>query len=275
MCFACRYFYQSQAAYYKWKRNKVKRAVQGKVDDKIKEVFKGSRGTYGSPRVHKKLEGMDIKVSLNTVAKKMSELGLSARLKKKFKIKTTDSNHSESIAPRLLKTDEELTFNAPGKHLAGDITYIFLDNKTYYLSVVLDLYNRDVIGWSLDDNLTHEGVIKALHKATQRRNITSETMFHSDRGVQYACKDFKELLKTKKIKQSMSRKGNCYDNAYVETWFKTMKNEFLWREEFKSFEDFKMRLRNYIENWYNQERLHSSLGYLSPKEYMLTNQKAA
>ena len=273
LCFLCKYFERSTSSYYKWLKQDKQKICE--IDNEIQDIFKKTKGTYGSPRIYKKLLSQGFKVSLNTVAKKMSALGLNACLKKKFKVSTTNSKHNESIAPRLLRTEDCLDFTHPGKHLAGDITYIFLDNEIYYLSIVLDLFNRSVIGWSLDDNLCAEGVINSLNQAMNKRKITSETIFHSDRGIQYACKDFKKLLETKKIKQSMSRKGNCYDNAYVETWFKTMKSEFLYRETFDSFGDFQRKLRNYIENWYNQARLHSSLGYLSPKEYMLTNQKAA
>lgn len=200
----------------------------------------------------------------------MRELGLDARLKKRFKVQTTDSNHQNPIAPRLFKTEDEhaLPLEA-GKILAGDITYLKLGNRFIYLSVVLDLFNREVVGWSMGASLETDLVLKALDSAMIKVGPDAEVIFHSDRGSQYASEAYRNFLKNKEIKPSMSRKGNCYDNAYVESWFASLKKEWIYRSFYSTEAELRGLVFEYIEVWYNRKRKHSSLGYLSPMEYKL------
>jgi transposase InsO family protein len=198
----------------------------------------------------------------------MKELGLDARLKKKFRILTTDSNHPHPIAPRLFKTEEENCLPAaPNKILAGDITYLKYGNSFLYLAVVLDLFNREVVGWSMGDNLETSLVLRALHSAMLKVGPDAEVIFHSDRGSQYASEAYRRFLNGKNIVPSMSRSGNCYDNAYVESWFGSLKKEWVYRRKFSTKEELRGIVFEYIETWYNKKRRHSSLGYLSPLEY--------
>jgi len=157
---------------------------------------------------------------------------------------------------------------------AGDITYLRLGDRFLYLSVVLDLFTRKVVGHSISESLSARGVSDALQMAFDREGNHAGIVFHSDRGIQYASDEFKKLLEGKKAIPSMSRKGNCYDNAFVETFFKTLKSELVYRAKFEKVEELRSAVFEYIETWYNRKRLHSSLGYLSPVEYELRINKA-
>jgi transposase InsO family protein len=214
-------------------------------------------------------------VSENTVAKYMNELGLDARLKKKYRVMTTDSNHSNPIAPRLFKTECEHTLpTRPHQVLAGDITYLKLGTHFIYLAVVLDLYNREVVGWSMGKTLETSLVLNALDSAMRVVGPNAEVIFHSDRGSQYASEAYRKMLRNKDIQPSMSRRGNCYDNAYVESWFASLKKEWIYRSSYKTEDELRALVFEYIEIWYNKKRTHSSLGYLSPVEYRNTTTSA-
>ena len=263
--FLCRYFSVSCSYYYKWKKGLETKSTQfkKKVCKLIKKIFKTSKETYGSPRVYDDLKDLGIEISENTVAKYMKELGLDARHKKKFKVMTTDSNHKKPIAPRLFKTeDKELLPVAPGKVLAGDITYLRLGKKFIYLAVVMDLYNREIIGWSMSWSLETNLVLQALDMAMKKIGPDAEIIFHSDRGSQYASDAYRKFLKNHNIKPSMSRRGNCYDNAYVESWFSSLKKEWIYRRQYSTAQELKTLVFEYIETWYNKRRKHSSLGNL-------------
>lgn len=202
----------------------------------------------------------------------MKEMGLDARLKKKYRVQTTDSNHNHPIAPRLFKIEENQPLpSGPGKLLAGDITYLRVDYKFIYLAVVLDLFNREVVGWSMGNSLETSLVLRALDNAMKVVGPDAEVIFHSDRGSQYASKAYQNLLKNKNIKPSMSRRGNCYDNAYVESWFSSLKKEWIYRNSYSTEAELKALVFEYIEVWYNKKRKHSSLGNQSPEKYKLTN----
>ncbi|MFT6630970.1 MAG: transposase InsO family protein [Bacteriovoracaceae bacterium] len=262
------YFNKSRSGFYAWKNRQNIYHLNKKqiVLSKIETIFEDSFETYGSPRVTLELIEQGINISLNTVAKYMKELNLDARLKKKFKVQTTDSNHILPIAPRLFKSEEELP-EAPGEVLAGDITYIKTPSGFMYLSVVMDLFNREIIGWSLDHDLSKDGVIKALNLAIKKSSPDAQVIFHSDRGSQYASEAFRKLLKQKNIVPSMSRKGNCYDNCYVESFFKTLKSEWIYRHDIFDSKHLRSLIFEYIEAWYNTKRKHSSLDNLSPRMY--------
>jgi transposase InsO family protein len=275
--FSCRYFGIPRSTFYYWKKGKKLANLETKksIQDAIKRSFKDSKGTYGAPRVHKDLQEQEITVSENTVAKYMKELGLDARLKKKFRVQTTDSNHDGPIAERLFKSDENDHLpEGPGKVIAGDITYLRLGNSFMYLAVVLDLFNREVIGWSISDSLSTKVVTDALSMAMSKVGPDAEVIFHSDRGSQYASEAFRKLLRSHKALPSMSRKGNCYDNAYVESWFGSFKKEWLYRSSYSTESELRQIVFEYIEVWYNRKRRHSALDYKSPSEYKLTYQTA-
>jgi putative transposase len=270
--FLCRYFSVSPSSYYYWVKNHDHPGFKNKkiICAEVKKIFIDSRETYGSPRIHEELLFKNFKVSENTVAKYMSEMGLDARLKKQFKVQTTDSNHSYPIAPRLFKTEEQETLPKKfGEVLAGDITYLRLGSKFIYLAVVLDLFNREVVGWSMGNTLETSLVLNALGSAMIKVGPNAEIIFHSDRGSQYASEAYRNFLKNKNIKPSMSRRGNCYDNAYVESWFASLKKEWIYRNQYFTEKELKGLVFEYIETWYNKKRKHSSLGYLSPMEYKL------
>lgn len=275
--FSCRYFGIARSTFYYWKKDKNLASLETKqvIQDAIKKSFEASKGTYGGPRVHKDLLEQEFSVSENTVAKYMQELGLDARLKKKFKVQTTDSNHDGPIADRLFKADEHDHLPVgPGEVIAGDITYLRLGNSFMYLAVVLDLFNREVIGWSISDNLSTKVVTGALSMAMSKVGPDAEVIFHSDRGSQYASEAFRKLLKSHRALPSMSRKGNCYDNAYVESWFGSFKKEWLYRNSYATEKELRQVVFEYIEVWYNRRRKHSALDYKSPAEYKLTYQTA-
>lgn len=275
----CRHFNVSTSGYYQWKRLslvKLKRCKEKmKITSEIKNIFNQSKETYGSPRVYNSLLAKGFSISENTVAKHMRELGLDARLKKRFKVQTTDSNHDGPIADRVFKVEDTLP-EAPGEVLAGDITYLRVGSKFYYLAIVMDLYNREITGWSISDSLATSSVLTAFKTAIKNcENLDSKTVFHSDRGVQYASQAFRDLLGEHNVKPSMSRKANCYDNAYVETWFKSFKSEYFYRNNVNNEAELRALVFEYIELWYNNKRMHSSLDFKSPKEYKIKQQLAA
>lgn len=276
IAFMCRHFEVSRSGYYSWCKGTatMRKTKQMFLLAEIQRLFANSKKTYGSPRIFQELSKKSYSCSENTIAKMMKALGLTGDQKKKFKVLTTDSNHSGPIAARVFKI-EDFKVKGPNEIYAGDITYVALNDKFLYLSVVIDLFSRRVVGWSINDTLEAKGVVEALEMAFAREGNNAGVIFHSDRGVQYASSDFRELLDDKKAIPSMSRKGNCYDNAFAETFFKTIKSELIYRQEFESEKDLRHAIFEYIETWYNRKRLHSSLGYLSPVEYEKINQKAA
>lgn len=274
--FMCRHFGVSRSGYYS--------AIKGPatmrhtrhlfLKAEIQRLFNNSKQTYGAPRIFEELARKGHSCSKNTVAKIMRALGLSGDLKKKFKVVTTDSNHAGPIAGRIFKI-EDFKVKGPNEIWAGDITYVALGDKFLYLSVVIDLYSRRVVGWSMTGTLEAKGVTDAIRMAFTREGDTAGIVFHSDRGVQYASGEFREFLEGKQAIPSMSRKGNCYDNAFVESFFKTLKSDLIYRRSFESEAQLRSAIFEYIEVWYNKKRLHSSLGYRSPVEYELANQAVA
>ena len=255
----------SSSGYYKWRNNRdVVSNKHQQLDKNIKDIFDTSKGSYGSPRVAIALSETDTAVSKNTVARRMKIMNLTARPKKKYVV-TTDSDHDckvpENLLNRAFKVD---TLNSVW---VSDITYVRVANYWMYLTVIIDLADRMVVGWSLSSNMTaNNTVIAAFKMAVASRGLTKnhQLLFHSDRGVQYACHDFVNLLKAYNCTQSMSRKGNCWDNAVAESFFKTIKVECLNMYIFNNQELLKKILFRYIEGWYNTRRIHSALDYKSP-----------
>lgn len=268
--FLCQYFGVSRSGYYQWQQSgrPARFVKKEKVCQEIKKIFDWSRETYGSPRMHDELRDRGFQISENTVAKYMQELGLDARLKKKFRVQTTNSNHSQPIVERLFKVEDHHNLpKKPGEVLAGDITYLKLGNSFLYLAVVIDIYTRAVVGWSMQRSLHTRLVIDALEAAMAKVGPDAEVIFHSDRGSQYASDAYRKFCKSGGILPSMSRRGNCYDNAYVESWFGSFKKEWLYRRNYSTESELRAIVFDYIEVWYNRRRKHSALGNLSPLQF--------
>ena len=263
----CRSMKVSKNAYYHWIKNKdivVLKTATALLKERIKIIFNQSREIYGSCRIQKKLEREALVYSRSYIALLMKQMGLRSVLKRKFVI-TTDSNHPYLIAKNEL--NREFTSLKLGEKWVSDITYIRVNDHWNYLTTIIDLADRKVVGWSLSEDMTTQNtVMKAWINARRTRRINEGFIFHSDRGVQYASNKMSNICNFNlKITQSMSRKGNCWDNAVAESFFKTIKNEWLYRFKFTSYNQLYGSIEDYIK-WYNNERLHSSLGYLSPLE---------
>jgi transposase InsO family protein len=266
----------STSGYYRWlKEESISNSLSTQLDEKITTAFNDSDKTYGSPRVWEVLQGEGIEVSESTVARRMKCLELTPEKKKKYK-HTTDSNHDMPIARNVLNRKFEVS--ELGRVWVSDITYIRVRHHFVYLTTVIDLADRMVVGWNVSDNMTDKDtVIAAFEKALTNRKIEKGLIFHSDRGSQYAGKDFRALLDKTNCIQSMSRKGNCWDNAVAESFFKTIKSESLNRYEFENIHQVYSVVFRYIDGWFNTVRIHSSLGSRSPREMyaLLTLKKLA
>lgn len=263
----------SRGGYYKWlKKNAQDTTLASSaqcLNKEIKAVFEQSKSTYGSPRVYQKLQALagSLSVSKSTVARRMKALGLAARNRKRKYVVTTQSDHPYAASPNLL--DRQFCVEQINQVWVSDITYIATDQGWRYLTIILDLGDRSVVSWALSDSLhAQPSVIKAFKEAVEKRNISmnSGLMFHSDRGVQYACEDFRSLLNQYKVTQSMSRKGNCWDNAVAESFFKTIKTEELDRHPKIKAERLFSLVFKYIDGWYNTLRIHSALNGKTPWE---------
>jgi len=269
----CRVLEVSRNSYYNWTKNRNADQIifRKKLLEEIKDIYAMSYSTYGSPRITIELHNRGLKVSRVFVARLMKMEGIKSILRKKYVI-TTDSKHNYSISKNLL--NREFKVDELGKAWVSDITYIKVNTNWNYLTTIIDLADRKVIGWSVSEDMTAKNtVIAAWYHARINRSISNDgLLFHSDRGVQYASNSFRNIIKpNQNITQSMSRKGNCWDNAVAESFFKTIKYEMINHYKFKSTEDLKAAVFHYIENWYNRKRLHSALGYKSPaqREYEL------
>ena len=232
----------------------------------ILKVHTNSKSTYGSPRIARELNRQGIKVSRPRVARLMQKAKIRSITKRKFRV-TTDSEHKFPVTENKLARDFK-----PGIIRAtwvSDITYIKTRQGWLYLTTVIDLGDRKVIGWALSSGMKAiETVIPAFRMAQKNRPIIRKLLFHSDRGVQYACNEFRDLLaKNSLVERSMSRKGNCWDNAVAESFFKTLKAECVYQNKFETRQRAAMTIFEYIESWYNRRRLHSALGYLSPQDF--------
>ena len=234
------------------------------IDAEIREIYDGSKGRYGSPKITIELQERGRKVDKNRVARRMREAGLRSKIRRKYRV-TTDSKHQFPVAPNLLARD--FTAEVPDKVWVSDITYLATRSGWLYLTVIIDLFSRMVVGWALSSSLSHEMVVAALKRAVRKRHPGKGLVFHSDRGVQYACTDFRKELSEHGFIQSMSRKGNCWDNAVAESFFGIMKTELVYHEKYEGHQDTLHSIFEYIEAFYNRERRHSTLGYLCPVEY--------
>lgn len=257
----------SKSGYFKWQDSvSTKEEKNHKIKEAIKYEFKKSLYTYGSPRITQELNKKEIQISKSSTARLMKALKIEARKKKKYVI-TTDSKHKYHVPENLLNRNFKV--DQINKIWVGDITYIRVNNSWMYLTIVMDLADRMVVGWNLSDNMTaNDTTIAAFKKATIARNLKKEdqVMFHSDRGVQYACTEYTSILEEFNCTQSMSRKGNCWDNAVAESFFKTIKCEYIDNYKFQDQHSAKSMIFRYIDGWYNTKRIHSALDGKSPLE---------
>tara|TARA_B110000014_G_C20054538_1_gene548761 strand:+ start:402 stop:1250 length:849 start_codon:yes stop_codon:yes gene_type:complete len=264
----CRVLNVSPSSYYSsLTRSLSKRALFNEfLLKEIKSIFDLSKKTYGSPRVHDGLKDKGIKVSKKRVSNLMKKHNLKSIVKRKYKA-TTDSEHKYPIVENKLKRN--FSTHYIGQVWVSDITYIKTSKGWFYLTVIIDLCDRQVIGWSLSTNLSaRDTSIRAYRMAIHNRPITGKLIFHSDRGVQYACHAFKNLLNANgNIIRSMSRKGDCWDNAVAESFFSTLKTECIYQYKFKTREQAALIVFEYIETCYNTHRKHSTLNYKSPKQF--------
>ena len=266
----CQVFKVSRSGYYSWINRKLsKRAIYNQmVLEEIKRIFIKSSSRYGSPRIAKELEMINIKASRQLVAKLMRTQNMRSIVKKKFKI-TTDSSHKYPVAENILK--REFTVANQNAVWVSDITYIRTKQGWLYLTTVIDLFDRKVIGWSLSHTMKAKDTsIKLFKMALINRpiNPNQSLIYHSDRGIQYACAEFvSELSKHKSIIRSMPRKGNCWDNAVAESFFKTLKAELVYQNKYQTKQEAELSIFEYIETFYNTNRRHKQLNNLTILEY--------
>ena len=265
----------SRSAYYAWRKRTpgLRQRENDLLLAQIKEAHEMSRRTYGSPRITEELSARGVRCGKNRIARLMQRHGIVAKTKRRFRV-TTHSNHRLPVAANLL--NRHFATDGPNKVWLSDITYIGTQEGWLYLSVILDLYNRQVIGWSMDERLTQELTLQALRQAVGMRRPDPGAIFHSDRGSQYAAYAFQRMLTQHHLSQSMSSTGNCYDNAVMESFFHTLKTEVVYGERYRSRAEARQSIFEYIEVFYNRVRRHSSLGYLSPLDFAhRTSDKAA
>ena len=262
----CRVFSVSRSGYYRWRhRPESRRAIFNKrLDTHIKAIYRKHKGRYGSPKITDELKDMGFKVSKNRVARRMKAAGLRSIIRRKYRA-TTDSKHSYRVADNLLQRD--FTTSSPDKVWVSDITYIATSKGWLYLAVFIDLFSRKVVGWALSSSLSTDMVLTALGRGIRNRRPDVGLIIHSDRGVQYACKDFRKRLKNHRFIQSMSRKGDCWDNAVAESFFGILKSELVDHKKFKGSHDTLKAIFEYIEIYYNRKRKHSTLGYRTPVQF--------
>lgn len=263
----CRVLGVSRSGYYAWLKCPVspRKMADQLLLAQIQQSYQQSRQTYGSPRVHAELVEQGFRCGRNRVARLMRLHSLSARQKRRFRVQTTDSDHNLPVAPNLLA--QEFEAQQPDQKWLADITYIPTAEGWLYLAVVLDLYSRRIVGWAMNDSLERQLVITALQMALLERRPPPGLLHHSDRGSQYASDDYQALLAQHHLRGSMSRAGNCYDNAPMESFFGTLKMELIHRRHYPTRAEARTDIFEFIEVFYNRFRRHSALGYLSPVNY--------
>ena len=263
----CRAVQVARSGYYGWLKGKepAREVANGELVEQIKTIYAAKRGTYGSPRITHELRRGGQKYNHKRVERLMRQQGLKGRTGKRRKVRTTNSEHDQPVAPNLLlerpapqRTDEVWV---------ADITYVPTTEGWLFVAAVMDLYSRQLLGWSIWESLEAGGALQALNRALTRRRYPRGVIHHSDRGIQYACREYRQQLERCGLVASMSRKGNCYDNAAMEAFWSTLKREAL--EESASWSKDRVRrvIFEYIESIYNRNRLHSSLGYQSPVDF--------
>jgi putative transposase len=264
---ACEVLEVSRSGYYAWRERPESARAKRRAElaEKVEAVHRENRGVYGSPRVFRALKASGEGVCENTVAKVMRDGGIRAKSKRKYVPRTTDSAHEQPVAPNVLGRRFEAP--APDRKWAADITYVPTAEGWLYLAGVIDLCSRKVVGWSMAGHMRTDLVSDALRMALARRSPGEGLLHHSDRGVQYASGDYRHLLRSHGIECSMSGKGDCWDNAAMESFWGTLKTELVNHERYQTREQARASIFEYVEVFYNRQRLHSSLGYLSPEQF--------
>jgi putative transposase len=262
----CRMLSVSQSGYYDWlsRSPSLRSEENAQLACKIKSIFDNEKSRAGARRILKRLRAEDLSISRRRVSRIMKLHGWRAKAAKKYKA-TTNSNHKLPVAPNLL--NQNFKANKPNEKWVSDITYIWTDEGWLYLAVVMDLYSRLVVGWALSKRMTSTLVINALQMALWRRQIPKGVIMHSDRGSQYCSHDYQRLLADNGLICSMSKRGDCFDNAAMESWNHSFKVEAIHGEKLRTRDDAKREVFDYIEVYYNRKRLHSRLGYLSPENF--------
>ena len=266
----CRVLEVSRSGFYAAERRALSaRATENQsLQMMIGAIHETSRGTYGSPRIHRELRAKGRPCGRNRIARLMRESGLRAKTKRRYRPLTTNSKHEYGVAENVLRRRFGIKdVGGINRVWCGDITYIRTGEGWLYLAVLLDLGSRMVVGWAMRDSLEADLSVEALQMALARRQPETGLLHHSDRGVQYAALDYRELLTAHQMTCSMSRRANCYDNAVAESFFATLRWELLDRREWPTRAAARTAIFEYIEVWYNRQRRHSTLGYLSPWQY--------
>jgi transposase InsO family protein len=269
----CLHLEVSASGYYDWQR-RLSRPGQRAMEDQalaqeIGRIHTRSRETYGAPRVEKELRQKGRCHGRNRVARLMKEQGLCGRQKGRYRVQTTDSNHDQPIAPNRLAQAPKAT--AANQLWVADITYIETGEGWLFLAAILDLYSRKIVGWAMSERIDTVLILKALGMALLHRSPPGNVLVHSDRGVQYASGDYRQALSQAGLIASMSRKGNCYDNAAMESFWSTLKLELVYRCRFDTRSQARTQIFDYIETFYNRQRTHSALDYRSPVDFELQN----
>jgi putative transposase len=264
----CATFGVTRSGFFAWlKRPESPRAVHAReLSEQIRVVHREVDGVYGSIKITKELRARNHKANRKTIARLMAKLGIRSKVSRKFRVQTTDSNHSNPIAPNTL--DRKFAgATAPNQVWSTDITCIHTDEGFLYLAGVMDLFSRRIVGWSMDDTMTTRLVEDAFNSAVTSRKPAFGLLHHSDRGVQYTSSRYRELLDLHGMRASMSRTGNCYDNAVVESFWGKLKTEMVYHQHFATKAQARAAVFAYIEMFYNRQRLHAALNYLSPEQF--------
>jgi transposase InsO family protein len=259
----------SRAGYYAWRSRpeSARSAENRELLEDIQQIHRDHRGRYGSPRVHVELNTQARSVSRGRVERLMRRHGIRAIMARPRRMRTTDSRHDHPIAPNLL--DRNFVASAPNRTWLADITYIDTDQGWLYLAAVMDLYSRKIVGWAMQDHMRTELPLAALRMAISMQQPGAGLIHHTDRGVQYASADYRNLARSAGFRASMSRKADCYDNAPMESFFHTLKTELVHHQHYATREQAKRDIFAYIEGYYNRTRRHSAIGYISPIEMEL------
>lgn len=263
----CKVLGVSRSGYYEWLREftgpQERNQHKYKVMRSIEDIFKAGRGYYGAPKIHFHLCGLGFDISPATVSRYMQEMGLRSKIRRRYKVTTISDKNKRKEPNHLMQIFDA---KSPNEVWMSDITYIDTAEGDLYLASILDLYSRKIVGWSLESNMQAEIVVNALDAAMDRQNHPREVLFHSDQGTQYTSDAVQSRLKLFGFVQSMSRKGNCWDNAPKESFFHLLKTELVYQERFKTRAEAKAKIFDWIECFYNRERIHSAIGYKTPLE---------
>jgi putative transposase len=263
----CRVFSVSASGYNAWlTRPASARSLEDQtLGSTIETIFSAKKKRYGAVRITRELRTRGMCVSTKRTARLMRQRGLRASQPRR-RVQTTDSRHDHPIAENLLERD--FTASAPNQKFAGDITYVQTGEHWLYLAVILDLFNREIVGWAMSNRIDQTLTQSAMRMALSRRQPTGPIIMHTDRGVQYAAGDYRRLLRDWGVIPSMSRRGNCYDNAVSESFFATLKKELIYRERYATHDEARTSIFEYIEVFYNRERLHSTINYMTPVAFL-------